>query len=340
MSAAGLLVAAHDFHMPKYRYLLNAYIPFLCILAALSRTAGAEPKSSVGTPEVWFSPAFSFAGHTGSVDNQDLFDDSAGWSEARARVNVFKIATHTLNQMPDDDLAKMLSSLDRHHIALALEYGMLTPSETCGKGIEGFSPPKMPTHVSNRVKTLGGRIRYIAMDEPLFYGHYSNRPNSCHWSTDMVAQVAAENVKQFREILPDAEIGDIEPVNNIKSADWLEQVRNWIEAFRKETGAPLAFFHDDMIWREPIAARTNALTAILGSQGIRFGVIFNSRDDVGSDQEWFDSAKRNIGEYRDSSLKAPDQIIIQSWRPYPTHVLPESSPLTLTHLVNYYFVGR
>jgi hypothetical protein len=327
--------------MLNIRRLLQACVASHCVAASAGPLAYAKDLNPPGgTPQVWLSPAFSFAGHTGSVDNLELFKDSAPWAEARARVNVLKIAVHTLNQLPDDDLANMLSFLETHHIAFAVEYGMLTASDACGRGVEGFKPQEMPTHVSNRIKKLGGRIRYIAMDEPLYFGHYFNGNNACHWAVDAIARNAATNVKQFRAIFPDVEIGDIEPVNNIKSGDWLDEVREWIEAYRRESGAPLAFFHDDMIWREPIAARTRMLTAVLDAQGIEFGVIFNSRGDVSSDQDWLESAKRNIDEYRAGSLKAPDQIIIQSWKPYPTHVLPESNPFTLTHLVNYYFIGH
>jgi hypothetical protein len=298
----------------------------------------ADPPGRV--PQVWLSPAFSFGAHVGSVDNLDLFGGAAPWPEARKRVNVFQVALHTVNDMSDDDLARMLAFLESNHIEFALAYGVLTASDACGRGVEGFKPANMAAHVSGRIKRLGGRIRYVAMDEPLFFGHYFNGRNACHWSVEAIARDSAATAKQFRDIFPDVEIGDIEPVNDIKSSDWLELVHTWIEAYQKEAGRPLAFFHDDMIWREPIATRTRMLTAELDSHAIKFGVIFNSRGDVSSDREWLDSVKRNIDEYRASSLKAPDQIIFQSWKPYPSHVLPESDPLTLTHLVNYYFVGR
>jgi hypothetical protein len=327
--------------MSDVRRLLAVCAAWLSPLAPAGQIAHArELPATAGAPQVWLSPAFSFDGHTGSVDNLELFKDSSPWAEARGRVNVFKVALHTVNQMPDENLANLLSYLDKAHIAFAIEYGMLAASDACGRGVEGFKPQNMPAHVANRVKQLGGRIRYIAMDEPLFFGHYFNGHNACHWTIDTIARNAAPNIRQFRAIFPDVEIGDIEPVNNIKSDDWIEAVRNWIEAYQRESGTPLAFFHDDMIWREPIAARTRMLTAVLDSYGIKFGVIFNSRGDVSSDQEWLESAKRNIEEYRAGSLKAPDHIIIQSWKPYPTHVLPESNPLTLTHLVNDYFVGH
>jgi len=327
--------------MSDPRRTLSVCAALLGLLASADQFVKAEElHSPAAPPQVWLSPAFSFSGHQGSVDNLELFKDSAPWAEARARVNVFKVAVHTINQMSDEDLANIFSYLNKAHIAFAVEYGMLSASDACGRGVEGFKPDKMPVHLSNRIKKLGGRIRYIAMDEPLHFGHYYGGHNSCRWTIDFVAHDAAQNIRQFRDQFPDVEIGDIEPVNGIKSENWIEDVRYWIEAYRRETGTPLAFFHDDMVWREPIAERTRMLISLLDSRGIKFGVIFNSRGDVNSDQEWIDSAKRNMEEYRASSLRAPDQIIIQSWKPYPTHVLPESSPFALTHLVNYYFVGH
>jgi len=311
------------------------FLAFLAPLAAADNLTGAA-----GKPQVWFSPSFSFGDHVGSADNLDLFKDSSPWFQAKARVSVFKFAVHTLNQMPDEDLANMLGFLKRNHIAMAVEYGMLTPTIDCGKGVEGFKPEKMASHLSERIRKFGGEIRYIAMDEPLFFGHFFNGKNACHWTIDAIAHNVAENIRQFREIFPNVEIGDIEPVNNIKDSDWLEQVRYWISAYQKEAGTPLAFFHDDMIWREPVVARTRMLISLLDANGIKFGVILNSRGDVQSDQDWLNSATKNIHEYRAGSLREPDQIIVQSWKPYPTHVLPESSPLTLSHMVNYYFDGH
>jgi hypothetical protein len=327
--------------MPIIRRLIDLSVQALLLFTLLGTLATAQNLNPpAGKPQVWFSPSFSHGEHRGSVDNLELFRDSSPWSEARARVNVFKVAVHTLNNMSDDDLANMLNFLNRNRIQLAVEYGMLTASDECGRGVEGFKPENAPTRLSVKIKKLGGQIRYIAMDEPLYFGHYFNGKNACHWTIDAIARIAASNIGQFRDIFPNIEIGDIEPVNSIKDGDWLEEIRHWIETYRKETGTPLAFFHDDMVWREPIATRTRMLTSLLDSHGIKFGVIFNSRGDVSSDEDWFNSAKNNISEYRANSLKDPDQIIIQSWKPYPSHVLPESNALALTHLVNYYFTGR
>jgi len=319
---------------------LTQCVGAVAFLSAVGPLNAQESTGQIRTPQVWLSPAFSFAGHPGSVDNLDLFKELSPWTQARSRVHVFKMAVHTINDMTDADLSNVLHYLENAHISFAVEYGMLPASDQCGRGVEGFKPEKMAAHIAARIRNLGGRIRYIAMDEPLFFGHYFSGHNACHWSIDAVAHNVVPNVRDFRAAFPEIEIGDIEPVNDIKDASWLEAVQAWIQLYKRETDTPLAFFHDDMIWREPIAARTRMLTAVLDAQHIKFGVIFNSRGDVKSDQDWLDSVKHNIEEYRSSSLKAPDQIILQSWKPYPRHVLPESNPFTLTHLVNLYFDGR
>src|SRR5579862_6420760 len=101
-----------------------------CGVAAALLSAGGllNAQDSVGqirTPQVWLSPAFSFAGHTGSVDNLDLFKDLSPWMQAKGRVQVFKMAVHTINDMADADLANLLRYLENAHISFAVEYGML-----------------------------------------------------------------------------------------------------------------------------------------------------------------------------------------------------------------------
>jgi hypothetical protein len=307
------------------------------LVAALATIASAAAAS----PLVWFSPSFSLpdGSHIGSVDNLRLFDPGAPWASARSRVQVFKMPTHAIVHMDDTTLTAILSYLRVHRIAFAVEYGPLSFTDSCGRGVESFQPPAQPRALAERVKRLGGAIAYIAMDEPLFYGHYFDGRNACHWPITQVAQDAAQNIAQIRAVFPRVIVGDTEPPNSIRDPNWLAATRVWIEAFHRDYGAPLAFFHDDMVWRMPISARTPQLVSLLRQENVRFGVIFNSDGQVGSDGEWSDSVKQNVIAYRQSSLPEPDDVIFQSWKPYPTHVLPESEPAALTYIVNWYFAG-
>lgn len=177
------------------------------------------------------------------------------------------------------------------------------------------------------------------MDEPLFYGHYFDGGNACHWPISRVAEDAAQNMAQIRAVFPRVTVGDIEPPNAIQDPNWLAATRDWIESFRRAYGEPLAFFHDDMIWHIPVTARTPQLVRLLRQENVRFGVIFNSEGQVRSDQEWLRSLEQNVREYRRAGLPEPDDIIFQSWKAFPTHVMPESDPGALTYAVNWYFTG-
>ncbi|MGH9961895.1 MAG: hypothetical protein ACREBC_33005, partial [Pyrinomonadaceae bacterium] len=44
--------------------------------------------------------------------------------------------------------------------------------------------------------------------------------------------------------------------------------------------------------------------------------------------------------YEAMAASSPNHVIFQSWHPNPSHVLPESSPSTLTYLVNRYFLPK
>lgn len=308
----------------------------IAALTTISSTALAQPR-----PLVWFSPSFSLPDGVrfGSVDNLRLFDPGAPWTNARSRIQVFKMPTHAIVHMDDAQLATIFSYLNAHHIAFAVEYGPLSFTDACGRGVESFQPPAMPGALAARIRKLGGTVAYIAMDEPLFYGHYFSGPNACHWPIWQVAQDAARDVAQIRAVFPHVIVGDTEPPNAIRDPNWLAATRFWIDSFRKAYGEPLAFFHDDMVWRAPVSARTPELLGLLRQEGVRFGVIFNAAGEAGSDREWLASAEQNIREYRQSGLPEPDEIIFQSWKPYPTHVLPESDPAALTYIVNWYFAS-
>jgi hypothetical protein len=310
--------------------MLSAFFVFL-------NFSNGQAASASQAERVWLAPAFPFPGKPGLDEILQLFTDDRGWENARSHVNVFKIYTHSIHSLSDDELRSIFQYLERHHIDLALEYGMLASDANCGIGVEGFQPPQMPTLIANKIKRLGGDLKYIAMDEPVFYARYYNGARACHWSIDEIAQNAASNVIQFQAIFPHAMIGQIEPVAAMKDKDWRAELAEWFKSYRMAAGLPVAFFHFDMIWRGPFIENTGQALALLRSQNIPFGIIFNSSGDVKSDQEWSDSATTNIKTYFSAQLPRPFDVIVQSWHPNPTRVLPETDPQALTYLVNYYF---
>jgi hypothetical protein len=55
-----------------------------------------------------------------------------------------------------------------------------------------------------------------------------------------------------------------------------------------------------------------------------------------TDKEWIDSAKSHIELFEQEYRLRPQQAIIQSWTPRPTHALPDTDPESLTGLALYY----
>jgi hypothetical protein len=116
----------------------------------------------------------------------------------------------------------------------------------------------------------------------------------------------------------------------------------WASGFRQQTGRPLAFVHLDIPFGRPgeegVAIDYFAETDRLKRQGLiqAAGVIYDGTPTDPSDAAWVAVDKTHIRLLEDKHHLRPDQALIQSWQAYPQHVLPDSSPGSLTSLVDYY----
>jgi hypothetical protein len=73
-----------------------------------------------------------------------------------------------------------------------------------------ISVPKF--HRIRLTGSAGAEVGYIAMDDPLWFGHYYNGKNACHSSIDNVAERVAKNLHEYLKVFPNAIIGDGEPI--------------------------------------------------------------------------------------------------------------------------------
>jgi hypothetical protein len=119
----------------------------------------------------------------------ELFHSDSQWKTVAANIRVFKIGPGFAQQGKDDDLRLIFSELKRHNIKLALEMAMATRSEHCQESTEAYGAPGLVEGLLRRVNRLGGDLAYIAMDEPLYYGHQYEGGGACKLS---VRQVAAD----------------------------------------------------------------------------------------------------------------------------------------------------
>ena len=87
-----------------------------------------------GDPAQWHKPDFL-----------DLFQPDEQWSDVAGSISVSKTTNAFILKAPEDQVRLMIEYLQRRHIALAVEMGLLNGAGTgCGQGIEGFAAPRMP----------------------------------------------------------------------------------------------------------------------------------------------------------------------------------------------------
>jgi hypothetical protein len=190
-------------------------------------------------------------------------DPNPPWPAFMDHIRV--VAAAGIMQVPDDVLAKMFAKLKQKHIAFAIE--SLAQSwvhePQCGHGVESYYDPPGARKVAEKIRAAGGQIDMVAMDEPLYYGHYYNGRDACHSSIENVAERAAAIMREYQNAFPNAMIGDIEPFPAITNQpNWQAEYKAWMQAFSRATGQNIAFLHVDINWRQDNANWRQSLRQI------------------------------------------------------------------------------
>jgi hypothetical protein len=310
---------------------------FIVLLAASARGS---------SPQIWFAPMDNStrvhnvaagiipSNLSAPTDYMNLFAANAPWTQAESHVSVFKIYGWPIVDFTDAQLQTVFSFLNQHKISLAIEFGPLLPT-TCGSG-EGFGTQGGAQYTADRIKKNGGTLKYVAMDEPLFFGSINNAPGACQWTPAQVANNAVTSLNVLKNNFPGLIIGDIEPVPaNGLAADWVQRYAAWMDAFQAATGSKLAFFHCDTGYLPTWITDVTNLRVETSKRGIPLGIIYNGLGNDTSDAQWLGRAQQHYLDF-ELSEGQPDQAIFQSWTGYPVTHLPETTPYTFTWLLDQY----
>src|SRR5581483_3080905 len=142
---------------------------------------GLPFAAAQAAPQFWFSgvdPVVQSDRHVDMPkDYMDLFEPDAPWKVGASGTTAFKISTQLVLRGTDEQLRKIFEGLRQRHIGLAIELGVLVGTNACGKGTEGFGSPLAVETVAKRIKSLSGELDYIAMDEPVTWGHAKQGTN-------------------------------------------------------------------------------------------------------------------------------------------------------------------
>jgi hypothetical protein len=302
--------------------------------------------------EIWLNGVSPFVHHKlwqdAGSDFFELFKPDAAWSKSAQHVKVFKTNGGAVMREPDGEVKAMFADLKRRHIPLAIEMGLLTGRspdgkvQECGVGIEGFTSAGYAKLLANRIKMLGGELAFVAMDEPLWYGHHFKGKNGCQWPMERVAQNMMSEIADLRAQFPNVQIGDTEPVGTAQPPDWVEEIAQWTQVYQKVTGEKLSFFHADVVWNVPWQQQFSAIKNQMHRSGIKFGVIYDGggTGKQESDVLWNQEAAERFRAVESNPSLVPDQVVFQSWVQWPHKMLPETQPGTMTNLVLQYVEGN
>jgi hypothetical protein len=296
-----------------------------------------NPASGIGAlePVVWFAP---LPPPSGSVDFMDLFGENASWPRAAGHVRVFQLSGEwAAHQASDDELRRLVADLRRRGMAVAFEAAPLVPSGRCGgPGVEGFGGPAEGLRVARRLAVAGATedvVRFVSLDGPYAFGHASRA--ACRRPARIVREVAAY-VKAVRRVFSDLEIGDVEPLPADMDPN---ELKRWITTYARVTGSELSFFHLDVDSSRPgWAEAAMELEGFCRARGIPFGIVYAGQGDTGD--AWSASAEDLFVTYEARTGARPDEVVFQSRRSVPDHVLPESRSGTFTHLIDRYLRTR
>lgn len=318
---------------------LLASVLGLALLATPS--AGAPPT---GSTRLWFTPG------PGTVDMLRLFEAPHDWETAREAIDVFEFYQgHTLTQAGPGEgpnrydafvRVDAFRKLARWGKRVAIEVASVK-EHYCTPDATGMQAAVDATLESLRnVHAGGGRVAYIAMDEPFVSG-LSRRCGGPGFAP--TADRLAAYIPAVRRAFPAVRIGLIEPYPGFSVAQFTEIMR--LLAAR---GLAVDFLHADArrpdtpVESEGFGGGLLQLRDLAAQYGIPFGVIIWG-DPGDSDALYAADALRNADElgavFRRWEVM-PDRVLIQSWArsrsgQYITpRNLPEGQQNTHAWLVN------
>jgi len=322
---------------------------FLMLMALwLHSVAAAAAPAKAVTPEIWFflrPYAMTAHGVDGRQGWQRLFlQTDTPWPPFMSHVRVVAFAGN-FKTVPDDVLVKTFAKLEERHIGFAIEslaQSWVGFPEHCGRGVEGYTDPPGNAHVARKVKAAGGELTYVTMDGPLASGHYYDGPNACHDPIPVVAARAAAVMREYKKVFPNVRIGDTEPFPALtKHPTWRRDYQEWMRAFEKAYGEPIAFLNMDVNWPQDNGqwrASLRQAAAFARTNRLPVGVIYNTAIPGGakSDGQWLASAVGNFTAVERGLGIVPDKALFESWAFFPKRSIGDESGPGEDYLVKQY----
>jgi hypothetical protein len=304
-----------------------------CILGTIATVIflGSVSARSI---DIWLAPPDPITQHP--LERKGVFENADAWHHLSRRLSTFMIPVNFLLISPPDEMREQLRLLRSLKIKLSVAMPVLpADKKVCGDGVEGMIWPGEAAQAAHKLKALGVSVDYFAFDLPLTNGHLSKAKNACQFSVEETAKRLGLTVHDLRSEYPRARFIDMEVPTGIESKVWLDELSQWLAAFKQSAGENLYGMTMDIWWKFQWQGVAKETAQLLASRGIRAGVFVNSSEGPTTDpSDWILHAKQNICEVRSTGIKV-DYYVIANWLNMRVHNIPESDPQSLTALGNW-----
>jgi hypothetical protein len=315
----------------------------LAAAMAVSSTPGvfARPPLPVAADRIWLAP------DPGTPDFVRLFDHPEEWTRAREIVRVFKFY-HQHTQTPPPRIvgpntfdalvrADAFRKVRRFGMKTAMEIGSVKEFYCTSDSTGMDESIRSTTEAVSRIRSAGGDLQYLAMDEPWVAG----RARICGGpALEPTADRVAVYMSAVQRAFPPLRIGLIEayPFSN---ADSIERIVRLMQA----RGVAPAFLHMDVDWHAlrpgEFQRDMSRLRSFAASEKIPFGIIVVGYNGDADPLYAVDAAgiTELIADTFQTWDAMPEQIVFQSWVVSSTGLLitpsnlPEDRLYTHTNLV-------
>jgi hypothetical protein len=311
---------------------MKSHAHYLLSLVVFILTIGQS--SAARAQQVWFSPGDDL--EVGGVITHPafpkLFEEPSQWPTGLSHINVLQFRAPYITRKPTES-AKYYGYLKAHHIGIASAMSVM-PSETCGEGVEGIMSHKGIDFYPRMIRGAGIDLDYVVMDEPLYFGHEYSGKKACRLPIAAVARGVAESVATIRSYHPNAKFILVEPEQGLAGGP--AELAEFLDDYKAAVHEFPASVRFDVQWRRNWRIEIAPFVSMLKGHNIGYGVVFNAPGGIKDDRAWIASAKENAQAFTDAIRARPDHIMIQTWDPNPTRIVPESDPATMTGYLKWF----
>jgi hypothetical protein len=322
---------------PGSRHPRNTAISLLAFALTLSLTPAHA--ATVDRPGLWLTtlePIWRHIRAWPTSDYRELGKNPAAWSNVLRRLSVFQFSEKYAVHGDAEELRTLIALLGENRVEVAVQGIPLVATKQCGLGVESFGTKDETLIAVTRLHSLGATVKYIAFDEPLFYGHFFGGGRTtvgCRLPVPAVVSQVIDREMSLRAAAPGVRIGDVEPfgLTDVSAPEWIAAYQEWLTLYRVKAGHDWDFVQADIVW-----TRANwreqffpALKAIQRAKLI-WGPMYTADARAFSNADWASQISKAYHQFEGDLGVHPPQAIIASWTDYPRANLPETEAASLT----------